>query len=119
LKFLVDRCAGRRLADHLKALGHDVSFASAAGPDPGDEELLRLANRQGRILVTLDKDFGELVFARRLEHAGLVRLPDLPAEQRIAVLEMARAQHADDLEAGAIVTARGARLRVTRSSGPK
>ena len=114
MKFLVDRCAGRRLADWLANLGHDVSFTSGAGPDPGDVELLAQATREGRVLVTIDKDFGELIFARQHEHCGLVRLPDVPSHQRISLLERALALHGDDLRAGAVITARGARLRVTK-----
>jgi hypothetical protein len=43
MKFLIDRCAGRRLADWLRANGHDVVEARQLGPDPGDLALLQLA----------------------------------------------------------------------------
>ena len=55
--FLVDRCAGRRLAEWLRSLGHDVVEARSLGPDPGDKEVLRMAAKEGRILVTIDTDF--------------------------------------------------------------
>jgi predicted nuclease of predicted toxin-antitoxin system len=68
MKFLVDRCAGTTLAGWLKAEGHDVVEVAALGVDPGDEALLALAAGDGRVLVTIDTDFGKLVYrhARRL-----------------------------------------------------
>jgi predicted nuclease of predicted toxin-antitoxin system len=46
--------------------------------------LLRLAAEQGRILVTIDTDFGSLVYLAGAAHAGIIRLPDVPAPSRIA-----------------------------------
>jgi predicted nuclease of predicted toxin-antitoxin system len=50
-------------------------------PDKGDIAILQQAYDEGRILVTLDKDFGELVIMQQLPHAGLIRLVDLWAAQ--------------------------------------
>jgi predicted nuclease of predicted toxin-antitoxin system len=80
MKFLVDRCAGATLARWLREKGHDVRESwGTSSPDPGDQELLAEALAEGRVLVTLDKDFGALVFAHGASHCGLVRLPDVPA----------------------------------------
>jgi predicted nuclease of predicted toxin-antitoxin system len=46
--------------------------------------LLEWAVTEDRILVTIDGDFGEFVFRERTPHAGLIRLPDVPAPARIA-----------------------------------
>jgi hypothetical protein len=43
-----------------RSAGHDVVWAGEWHEDPGDEEILERAHVEGRILVTLDKDFGEL-----------------------------------------------------------
>lgn len=43
MRFLVDRCAGRRLATWLADQGHDVIDVRALGPDPGDLALLQRA----------------------------------------------------------------------------
>jgi predicted nuclease of predicted toxin-antitoxin system len=112
LRFLVDRCAGRRVALWLRDGGHDV--AEVVGPDPGDAELLERAAREGRILITLDKHFLQLIFHRSRRHRGLIRLPDVPAPQRLVLLERILDTHAADLERGAVVAVRGARLRVSR-----
>jgi predicted nuclease of predicted toxin-antitoxin system len=86
MRFLVDRCAGRRLAEWLHSQGHDVLEARELGPDPGDRALLERAAAEGRILVTIDTDFGELVYVEAVPHRGLVRFPDVPAERRIALI---------------------------------
>jgi predicted nuclease of predicted toxin-antitoxin system len=59
MKFLIDRCAGRLLAEWLRQEGHDVVESRELGADPGDRILLEWAARDGRILVTIDTDFGE------------------------------------------------------------
>jgi predicted nuclease of predicted toxin-antitoxin system len=46
MKFLIDRCAGRKLPDWLRSKGHDVLESRSLGPDPGDKELLEIAAAQ-------------------------------------------------------------------------
>lgn len=79
---------------------------------PGDEEILARAIAEGRVLIALDKDFGELAVVRELPHAGIVRLVGFSAthqaEMTLRVLQL----HGADLAAGAIVTAEAGRLRV-------
>jgi hypothetical protein len=41
-------------------------------PRVGDDEVLRLAHEDERVLLTEDKDFGELVYARGLDSCGVV-----------------------------------------------
>ena len=52
----------------MSALGHDVRAARGELARASDEALLALAYEEDRVLVTEDKDFGELVFLRRLRH---------------------------------------------------
>jgi predicted nuclease of predicted toxin-antitoxin system len=113
MKFLVDRCAGRRLAEWLRQEGHAVVESRERGRDPGDRTLLDWAAAEGRVLVTIDTDFGKLVFADRMPHCGVVRLPDVPAARRLELMRRVLGAHAADLEAGAIVTVRGGRIRVS------
>jgi hypothetical protein len=60
--FLIDRCAGHRLSEWLRAQGHDVVGSRERGPDPGDRALLEWAGAEHRILVIMDKDFGTQCF---------------------------------------------------------
>lgn len=113
MRFLVDRCAGRRLAEWLRDEGHDVVEARELGPDPGDQALLAEAARDGRVLVTLDKHFGQHIFLEASEHSGLVRMPDVPVSERIRLMTQVLASHSHDLDAGRVVTVRGPRIRVS------
>lgn len=116
MKFLVDRCGGRRVASSLREEGHDV--AKVEGPDPGDAALLARAAGEGRVLITLDRHFLQLIFHRSHKHAGLVRLPDVPAGSRIALLMQILTEHHDDLEGGAVVSVRGDKIRVSLPALP-
>lgn len=114
MNFLIDRCAGRRLAESLRRAGHDVLEARTLGPDPGDRALLELAASLDRVAVTIDTDFGALIYLHDVPHAGLVRLPDVPAERRIALMSEVIERHRGDLDERAAVTVRGGRIRVSR-----
>ena len=113
MKFLVDLCVGPRLADWLRAQGHDVVESRRLGPDPGDQALLEHAKSEGRMLVKIDTDFGRLLYVRRFQHAGLVRLRDVPGPQRITLMARVVRQHRLALESGAVITIRGGRIRIT------
>ena len=80
MRFLIDRCAGKIIADWLRLQGHDVVEARELGPDPGDRALLELAATESRILITIDTDFGQLIFLESAAHSGLVRLPTFRQE---------------------------------------
>jgi predicted nuclease of predicted toxin-antitoxin system len=114
VRFLIGRCAGRRLAEWLRAEGHDVAEARERGPDPGDRILLHWASTEDRVLVTIDTDFDEFVFRESVSHAGLVQLPDVPASARIALMERVLLLPLADELKGAVVTVRGGRIRMSR-----
>ena len=116
MRFLVDRCAGRRLAELLREQGHDVVEVRSLGRDPGDEALLRQAADQKRVLVTIDSDFGALIHVRARAHAGLVRLPDVPPATRIEVMAQILGGHSEEELASALVTVKGSRIRISRHS---
>jgi predicted nuclease of predicted toxin-antitoxin system len=115
VKFLIDRCVGHRLAVWLHEQGHDVLESKDLGPDPGDRELLRWSQERDCVLVTMDKDFGELLFVEEIPHCGLVRLPDVRSKERISLMEKVLAHHEEDLARHSIITVRGGRIRVSRT----
>ena len=114
---MTDRCAGRRLAEWLRAHGHDVLEAHTLGPDPGDYALLQHATAERRVLVTLDKDYGELIFLHRAPHCGLIRLPDLEMTQRIALVEHLIQEYSREIEEGSVITIQSGRIRTSRPTG--
>lgn len=50
----------------LRAAGYDVLHAAKECPGAKDEFVLSLASREQRVLFTFDRDYGELIFLRRL-----------------------------------------------------
>jgi predicted nuclease of predicted toxin-antitoxin system len=96
----------------LKAAGHDVIWAGEWPTDPGDEEILVLAHQEGRTLITLDKDFGELAVVRGHAHAGIIRLVILSAAQQAPACLMVLNRYGTELQSGAIVTVEPGRVRV-------
>jgi predicted nuclease of predicted toxin-antitoxin system len=85
VKLLLDTCVRGKACDELSAAGHDVIWSGAWPQDPGDEEILAPAHRDGRVMVTLDKDFGELAMVHGSAHSGILRLVNIAARQQAAV----------------------------------
>ena len=100
----------------LTDLGHDVLSAREIDPRATDEALLALANRERRVLITEDKDFGELVFVRRLDHPCIVRFVDMRVAEKVAAMGELIDCHAEAMRMGAliVVTERRVRIRVGR-----
>ncbi|MFO0796115.1 MAG: DUF5615 family PIN-like protein [Gemmataceae bacterium] len=73
MKLLLDTCIWGGVKELLLTAGFDVLWVGDATADPGDEAILRIAHQQQRVLVTLDKDFGELAVVRGRPHHGIVR----------------------------------------------
>jgi predicted nuclease of predicted toxin-antitoxin system len=102
----------------LRALGHDIVWAGDWDRDPGDEEILARAIAERRILVTLDKDFGELAIVHRMRHCGIVRVVAHSARVQGAITAEVLERYGTDLLGGAIVTAEPGRLRVRPADEP-
>ena len=112
MKILLDTCVWGGVVQELRAAGHDVVWAGDWQEDPGDDEILEWAYREGRVLVTLDKNFGELAIVQERPHAGIIRLVNLPSRQQASICLRAIELHEDELESGAIITAEQSRLRI-------
>ena len=116
MKFLIDRCAGHFLAEWLRNQGHDVLESRDLGPHPGDRVVLEWAHKQARVLITIDTDFGQLIFSERLEHSGLIRLPDVPSVERQHIMEDLLNRFGEEIENGSLITVRGGRIRISKTN---
>jgi predicted nuclease of predicted toxin-antitoxin system len=112
MKVLLDSCVWGGAKQTLAVAGHDVVWSGDWPEDPGDEEILAQAHGEGRVLVTLDKDFGELAVVYGKPHSGILRLVNLPARQQGPVCVRILALHGAELQAGAIITADAYKLRI-------
>ena len=92
--------------------GHTVECVSDWPADPGDAVILAHATAQGQVVLTLDKDFGELAVIRQQAHAGIIRLVGFTASQQAAASAAVLTQYGAELARGALVTAEVGRTRV-------
>ncbi|HAK93580.1 MAG TPA: hypothetical protein DCM87_00860 [Planctomycetes bacterium] len=85
MRFLADENIHGAFVEWLRSKGHDVLHAAESLSGEPDEVVLEVARSEKRILVTDDKDFGELVFHRRLASQGIVlmRLSSPRMEERL------------------------------------
>ena len=74
MKLIADEGVDRPVVERLRQDGHDVVYVAELSPSVPDEEVLQQANARGAVLLTADKDFGELVFRQGLVHSGVVLL---------------------------------------------
>jgi predicted nuclease of predicted toxin-antitoxin system len=115
MKFLLDVCvSSRSLQAFLVGQGHDTLSALAIDPRASDEQLLAFALHDDRVLVTEDRDFGELVFVRRLPHGPIVRLVDLTVDEQVRGMGELLEHHAAELIGGVVVTVTRGRIRIRR-----
>lgn len=117
MKVLVDNCVAGSVAPALVAAGHDVECVADWPADPGDTAVLAHAYEAGRVIVTLDKDFGELVIVRGHAHGGIVRLVGFSTEQQAATAVAVLTRYATELNLGALITAEPGRTRVRPVEG--
>lgn len=115
MRFMVDECTGPLVADWLKKLGHDVFsiFDSARGME--DDEIIRRATDENRIIITNDKDFGEKIFKDGRFHNGIIllRLQDERSRSKIEVLSSLLNSHSDNIS-GAFVVVTEKAIRFAR-----
>jgi len=89
LKFLVDVGVGKKVESFLKESNYDIKSIRQIDHRMKDSQILRLANDEERIVITMDKDFGELIFNSGLSHYGvlLLRLDDSNGEEKVEVIK--------------------------------
>ena len=119
MRFMVDESTGQAVAEFLRGEGHDVLVVVESLPQANDDDILQRAVTEGRIVVTNDKDFGDLVFRSGLSHTGVVllRLKNDGAANRVAAVRAVLERHADALSNHFIV-ATETHIRI-REASPK
>jgi len=115
MKFLLDVCMSSRSLDaFLVEQGHDVLSVLAIDPKASDERIMNQALQDDRVLVTEDKDFGELIFVRKLPHGPMVRLVELTVDEQVNGVAELLERHADELTGPVVVTVTRGRIRIRR-----
>lgn len=98
-RFLIDESVGQRLVKLLREQGHDVASIIESMPGASDARVLSKAVNERRLLVTNDKDFGELVYRRKLKHSGIIllRLTEAAPEAIVRLLGSLTQRHGERL----------------------
>jgi predicted nuclease of predicted toxin-antitoxin system len=115
VKVLLDERIPFRLAVFLVNEGHDDVVCGRDLPQAlSDREILATAFRENRLLLTNDKDFGDLVFRDQLPHAGVIlfRFSYMPIDNRIRAVQHALTEFANQLDQFIVVSVRGTRVAV-------
>ncbi len=99
MKLVADESVEGPTVYALRAVGYEVLFIAETSPGIEDAEVLSIARREQSLLITADKDFGELVFRNREPHCGvlLVRSPEDDPNENAANAVSAVQQHGPEL----------------------
>lgn len=113
MKFLVDVGVGKKVETWLKGYGFDVLSVRDVDSRAKDLQILRWAVDQQRMIITMDKDFGELVYNTGMHHAGVVilRLEDADSDTKVEVIKKILAEYYDKIKSHFCVFQDG-RLRI-------
>ncbi len=120
MKLLADENIDRSIVGRLRDAGHEVISVAEIVAGITDDVVLNLANQESAILLTEDKDFGELAFRLFLVHHGviLVRLAGLPGASKAEILVQLLESHAVELPGTFAVVSPGM-LRIRRRDFPE
>ncbi len=113
LKFLLDVGVGNKVGAYLNSEGFDATLIAALDPTLPDSAILAIAQKEERIVITMDKDFGELVYHSGKAHKGvlLLRLEDATGDEKVEVMKYIINNFKDQIESKFCVFKNG-RLRL-------
>jgi predicted nuclease of predicted toxin-antitoxin system len=115
VEFVADESCAGPVIRALRAAGHDVLAIAESAAGTRDEAIIEQAVERGRVLLTEDRDFGELVYARGRSSAGvvLIKFGSRVRQAKPAAVTEAVAKMGTRLRNGFTVVEPG-RLRVGR-----
>lgn len=105
MRFLVDECTGTSVADWLKSEKHEVFSVFEQWLSVSDHEIIEKCQNEDYILITSDKDFGEMVFRNQKVHNGIILLRCEPNifKKRIEVLKKLIQNYSNSLQNNFVV----------------
>src|SRR5262249_35212281 len=118
MNLLADESVDRPLVERLRQDGHDVVYIAELSPSVKDDEVLQQANDRGALLLTADKDFGELIHREAKIHAGivLIRLAGLSNAAKVEFVAKVFRERASELPGSFTVISPGV-VRVKKPTG--
>lgn len=115
MRIVADEGVDRQIIDRLRRDGHDVIYIAELDPGIDDEAVLQDARDAEALLITADKDFGELVFRREQVTRGVVllRLGGLDPYRKAEIVASCLEDHGPRMLGGFTVISRN-NLRIRR-----
>lgn len=115
MKFVLDVGVGKKVENYLRDEGHEVISILNVNPSMKDDAILEIAVQAGAMVITMDKDFGELVFRDKQGHNGvlLLRLEDATGQQKVEVVKLILQNHINELE-GNFCVYQNNKLRISK-----
>lgn len=83
MRLVADESCDFAVVSAVRSAGHDVVSITERMPGAEDEQVIKLAATERRLLLTEDKDFGQLVFAAAKDNSGVISsaIPRPPAQR--------------------------------------
>jgi len=119
MKLVADESVDFAIIKNLRGKNFHVISILENNSGIEDIEVLKIANENGCLLITEDKDFGELTYRLKLEHKGilLLRLNDMPREKRIDFVTEIIVVYKEELKnCFSVLNSRGLRIKTTHAS---
>jgi predicted nuclease of predicted toxin-antitoxin system len=114
VNLLADESVDRQIIDQLRKDGHAVWYVTEMKPGLTDDEVLQKANQETAILLTADRDFGELIFRLNRLTFGviLIRLAGISPLKKVAFVSSAIKKHSSEFQSAfSVITPNAVRIR--------
>ncbi len=114
MKFVLDESVDFPIVNAIRNSGFEVREIAHSNPGAPDEEVLSIAEEEDAIVITSDKDFGELCIRRKKGSKGviLLRLPGMSNEDRCSIVTRMINMHINEIENSfSVVTKDKVRIR--------
>ena len=114
MKFLADESVDGQIIERLRKDGHEVLYIAEMQPGTTDLAVLEIANRKKCVLLTADKDFGELIFRQNRITSGIIlnRLAGFPPISKAELVAFVIEQHLEEFTgAFAVISPKSVRIR--------
>ncbi|MBA4390790.1 MAG: hypothetical protein C0399_07615 [Syntrophus sp. (in: bacteria)] len=113
MKFLIDMGVGKSIEKWFKTNGYDVKSVRDIDARATDVDILKWATLEDRMILTMDKDFGELVYNCGMHHSGvlILRLEDATGDEKIELVSRILSNFSDKIRNKFCVFQNG-RLRI-------
>lgn len=112
-KLLADENIPQKTVQSLKQRGIDITSVTDTSLGLSDRAVLELGNVNERVIVTFDKDFGELVFRQRLDTKGIMLLRFTPTSSEQIAEKIVQALTRQTTIKNKIIVVKEDRIRVT------